>query len=319
MSRLRSRPDAREAYGAVPRTRGEPSAALQLQRMAGNRATAQLIQRVQVTGTVTTNPNQKHHPHYDFTYPGQQHSRRFDLDQWITNKIESPAVAHAARVPGTAGRVAQAVHGWDGNATIVGTLVDQLIATGPVADWRTADVDPAALGDDPAKSLVPLLLSMKANIRLREDDIPNNVPTNLTITGTPKRVTKFLTGSESKPAIDWGSVLRTARLALKAKLDKQQPEWAPADKDDVRLVDDAIETSTDAGLVELRRIGYLTLKDGQQRTTPKPKTGTGGSVVNYDVAWTGEAKSFNFGLNHLRFILFMEWKLLTELLKPKPQ
>jgi hypothetical protein len=27
------------------------------------------------------------------------------------------------------------------------------------------------------------------------------------------------------------------------------------------------------------------------------------------------AESFNFGIGHLRFILFMEWKLLTELLR----
>jgi hypothetical protein len=67
-------------------------------------------------------------------------------------------------------------------------------------------------------------------------------------------------------------------------LDKQDPEWAPANKKDVRLIDDAIETSTDAALVELRRIGALEkprsgAQKGRQRFDASPQTGKGGTVV----------------------------------------
>jgi hypothetical protein len=117
-------------------------------------------------------------------------------------------------------------------------------------------------------------------------------------------------------------VLKAARLALKGKLDKQDPEWAPADKKDVRLVDDAIETSTDAALVELRRIGALEkptsgAQKGRQRFDASPHTGKGGTVVNYTVTHEANIESFNFGMNHLTFILWMEWKLLTELMRPQ--
>jgi hypothetical protein len=297
-------------------------AALQLQRMAGNRALVQLLQRTNVTGTVTTNPAQKHHPFYRFTYPDGTADKLFELDKWITDKIDSPAVAHAALQPGTAAAVRQLVHAWDGNASIIGQLIDTLIATAPVTDWKAADISPAVLGGATGKSIVPLLLSLKANLKLREDDIPNNVPTNFNIKGTPKVPTARNTKTDVDKTVGWGSVLKDARLALKGKLDKQDPEWAPADKKDVRLVDDAIETSTDAALVELRRIGALEKpksgpQKGRQRFDASPHTGKGGTVVNYTVTHEANIESFNFGMNHLTFILWMEWKLLTELMRPQ--
>ena len=55
-------------------------------------------------------------------------------------------MAHAALQPGTAATVRQAVHAWDGNASIIGPLVDTLIATAPVTDWKAADISATVLG-----------------------------------------------------------------------------------------------------------------------------------------------------------------------------
>ena len=307
----RARARSAPALGAVP-------AAIALQRMAGNHATTRLIQRVQVTGTATPKPEgkQQHHPDYRFTYPNQTEPRLFALDDWVTGKLASPAVAHAAANAGVRNTVTQAVQNWNGNATIVGTLVDQLIAATPVVDWRTADVTQAALGPDPVKSIVPLLLSLKGNIKLREDDRDNNVPTKIKVVGNRKVKTPKTEDTDKDYTIGWDAIMRDARLAMKAKLTAAQPQWAPARKEDVKLLDDVIKTSTDPALVELKRINYLIEKDNQWKTAVKPpQTGSGGSVINYKVTWTGAAESFNFGLGHLRFILFMEWKLLSELLR----
>ena len=326
MWRVEPQPPQRRSQAARAGAAAPPDMALRrLQRAVGNRGLARLLARVQVTGAATGSA-QQHHPNYSFTFPGDTEAKTFDLDKWITDKIESPAVSYAATRPAVAVAVNGALDAWDGSSSIIGALVDRLIAATQVTDWASADVRQDVLDAAEGRALVSLLLSLKANIRLREDDIATNVPSEFTVMSTPKVVPAKTSMPPEKLTVQWSTSLARARLALRDKLRAVAPEFAPADKNDVRLVDAVILAKPDPALTRLVEVGALAPNNkGQARFKSDTFTGAGAKKVNHVTTFKPpnpdkpDEADFNFGLNHLRFILFLEWKLLSQLLKPAPK
>lgn len=282
-------------------------ALLQLQRHIGNQAVLRggstLVQRINVTGEVEQGV-QQHHPNYFFKF-GAGEREKYDLDPWITKKGAMNADAFLQEQANTPQDVLQLIQNWNGTGSVVDELINTLLANNPVNDWQNADIKDNVAQGAGGQAMVKHLLAMKSNIALRVADIDNNCPTRVAIHEVRKTPS---VNKKTNLAINWTSILANARLLLQQEL--AAGHQVPDNKDLVRLVDQAIAASADAGIVRLHQTGLLKDDGGQQKFSKK-------AVVDR-IATTATLKndkiSFNFGINHLRFILYLEWRAISELM-----
>lgn len=148
--------------------------------------------------------NQKHHPHYYFDLGDGKGLEQYDFDKWITNKIAPAALGFIKEQPNIPGKVKDIVIGWDGNSSIIHSLINELIAGNPVVAWNDAQIKANMIRTGTGIGMVKQLLAQKENIIRRENDIPNNCPQELSLSTTTKVPRKT---SSKKVEINWGRVL----------------------------------------------------------------------------------------------------------------
>jgi hypothetical protein len=306
----RSRPDALDAVLA----RAVRQRAARRPASGGTPALA----RMAVTGTIEPTL-QGHHPTYAYAFPTEE-SVTYDLDAWITKK-QGPSPVEYAATGMTKGDVDLVINGWDTAQSIFAALNAAHVGT---AAWApraklgaydaTVDV-PAALGaSDAGKLFTRHFLTLQENVALRERDIPNSVPSPIKVKRTTKKA-KQAVQTEYRP--NWSAVVKAARDKLKLKLQAHEdaPEW----KDHVRLVDDVVLSLTDPALKTLHDLGLLYDDDGEAAFKTKATSGTlldrGESRAELPKRSDGVKLNFNFGIGHLRFMLWLEWRALDELRK----
>lgn len=313
MPRLHEHPP-RGALRPVPasssRSAGRQAAdVVALQRSAGNRALARwLVQRVALRGTVTPGA-QDHHPKHEYSFGGEE-AQTYDLDKWITGKAPGSPAGHAAALDPQA--VADVIGNWDVSESIFAVLNRRLIGA---AAWTpragggfetTVDVPQEMADSEAGRLFAKHFLTLEENVALRERDVPANTPATITVTGQSKR------GGRQKQVLtpDWNGVLATARGKLKDKLASGEP--APVEKEDVRLVDAVVLGDTDSAMKRLREIGLIT-GPGDAQFHATATSGAGLDRTTYRATLPDKKVKFNFGVNHLRFIIWLEWRAMTEL------
>jgi hypothetical protein len=265
---------------------------------------------------------QFHHPTYEFAFNGGQFETH-DLDKWITDGTPQGFLAYATTL--TQGTYAQTVlptiNGWNTAQSILVALNPQLVGT---TAWTASaqvqggfdtnfDTPQTVAATPDGQRFARHLLSLQENIARRERDIPANLPQVITVVFKPK------SGKNEKHVLqpDWPGVLAQARALLQAKLTAGVA--APADWKDVKLHYLAMWASTDPALTELRDRALLT-KDNADVVKFKNNATSGNGMQRgpASATWTpakvdGKALEFNFALGHLRFILWLEWRAMTEL------
>ncbi len=249
----------------------------------------------------------EHHPIYKFKV-GTGSTISHDLDPWITKtgKVGYQNSKHSLYI-GKSDRkrlrksLDKIVNAWDGSKSIIHALLKEFYGVS-TEDWTDWDIDPnkiAIASYEAQQSLVIHLLALQENIMRREGDIPANCY-NVNLTTKPR------VGVETteRVAIGWTTILKEARVLLKAQLVNKAA--APAAPASITLLQTAVQNTTDAGIVKLKNLGLLTdimqLYAGSKRKGHNLYTAEGDGVG-----------SFNFGYGHLRFILFLEWRIVDDL------
>ena len=270
-----------------------------------------------VVGTLgSTGASGEHHPLYYFQL-GTGEKESYDLDLWTTKKTSKPLNPSALKQLDFDLKtiVDTSVAKWNTNNSIVDELLEGVLGS-PVQKWESSAFDPRVAQNEEARRVVEHLLAVKASIAQREGDLTTQLPQTITLNFTAKM----------KPiqpqaiSLNWLTTLKSARELLKAQL--KQGTAVPARKEDITLATDAILAKSDPGIGELLKYGYLD-KKGKTVVNPTYKP----TAVKYAVTSKIEPATFksesgketdvefNFGVNHLRFILYLEWRTVTELLQ----
>jgi Domain of unknown function (DUF4157) len=241
---------------------------------------------------------QRHHPVYKFTY-GNLAEENYDLDPWIT--LNSKAGYEGAdRSRSFKKSIKRLVKDWDCSNSIIKSLVTHLVGASysTITEVNFAREGLSGMSPMGHRALIRHLLSLEENIGRREGDIPVNCY-------NVKLKTKPRLGDETEEivSIGWKSLLKDARLLLKKELENGTA--APA-MHAIDLIKTAVPNSVDPGISKLRGLGLL---GAEMELDTKPKR-HGQNL--YTASGTGSGQ-FNFGYGHLRFILYLEWRIVHEL------
>jgi predicted GNAT family acetyltransferase len=260
---------------------------------------------LKVTGTTVGTASGEHHPTYQFDF-GTGEKESFDLDPWNAGKTGANINTGPLLtvLPELKAKVEECVGRWNFQRSIIDDLVDVLIAHSPVNVWSAADI-PEVLAAEKTRRTVMHLLALKASINQRVNDIPNNMPTKIKSAFTKKGPAR----SPETVTINWSPTLAVCREKLKTKL--ISGEKCPDSQQGVKFVTEVVGASTEVGLSTLRKYGILDDK-GRYKAAGNFRDVVA-VTVNAKIEQPQDVE-FNFGLNHLRFILFMEWRVVSELL-----
>lgn len=264
------------------------------------------IQMMAVTGAIVEGEEGRgeHHPYYRFTI-GAGQAVTHDLDPWITRTSKlgyqkNLAYLEKSEKKKLRKKLDKVINAWDGSKSIVNGLLNEFYGVA-TEDWTDWDFNPDAINLKSAEAnyaLVRQLLSLQENVKRREDDIPANCY-NVDLLTAP-RVGEPTT---DRIIIGWKALLKAARVLLKAEMKSKHA--CPAGPGDVTLLQTAVQNTNDAGTLRLR--GLNLLSDTMQLSTAPLRVGQ-----NLYTASQVGAKSFNFGYGHVRFILFLEWRIVDD-------
>lgn len=255
------------------------------------------LQRTKKLNMAVEEGAQKHHPNYKFeigTGPAKT-TKNVDLDPWITRKGFGYSQKYVEKSEKKALR--KLINAWDVSKSIVDDLVTNYV--GAKNDDSSIDFDETKHGFV-GVDLAMHLMAMQENVARRVGDIPANCnDVNLEINDR-------LTGKSTvRKKIGWMTLLKESREELKKALLSNTK--SPSAMGDVDLVQKAVRSTADPVIPELIRLGVLddemklktdTIRDGQKAYTA---SNAGGG-------------QFNFGYGHLRFIIFLEWRICSELM-----
>jgi hypothetical protein len=272
----------------------------------------------EVSGHAVPSQSGEHHPRVSFDFGGWGESESYELDPWISSKAAPIDLTAFPADPRP--RILVCVQGWQFNRSIIDDLVDVLLATKPVLSWNQAEIQEALADDARNRRVVKHLLSLKASVNQRVADIPRNMPTKIQLKFQGKGKAK----APETITINWMTVLAEGRRRVKDMLLQgtacPKPRQGKPPAEGVTIVTDALLAVNDPGLAALKKYGILLegeyqspgyYKEGLKYTVsatvlePGPIKKEGGKTVKPD---------FSFGLNHLRFILYLEWRAVSELL-----
>jgi hypothetical protein len=246
----------------------------------------------------------EHHPYYKFKIGGGE-SVTHDLDPWITRTTEPIYLRYDNFIgrerKSLRKRLNKVINAWDGSKSIIHALLGEFygVTTEIWTDW---DINVDAIGMksvDARYSLVRQLLSLQENIRRRERDIPANCY-NVDLLTEPR----IGVPTTERIVIGWTTILKEARLLLKAQM--KNAVACPDGPHDITLLQTAVQNTNDPGIVRLKNLERLS--DTMQLDQTPRRVGHN----RYTATQVG-AKSFNFGYGHIRFILFLEWRIVDDL------
>jgi hypothetical protein len=323
------RPERPRQPEPAPTADARLTALLQLQRTAGNQAVARrLLHRAQVEGTITET-GQKHHPRYQFKFPGDEDRRTYDIDAWHTGKKNAQGpTGHAATL--NRQQILDVINRWDASSSIVDGISDTFVGTPvwtePQGTRKEGDITTGAITvhDNVAQSedgqlFAQHFLALKHNLARRQDDMSKNLVQMVKV-GSSRKVPKT-TPPAVEYELDWTNLMKNARLRLKPLLANasKPPDW----QDGITLIDDVMLAgqSGNANIEKLREYGLVYNNAGKVGFR---KTNT---VGNKNTGWTYEVKGlrpakdvdFVFGLGHLRVSLYYEWRAVWEILTKAQQ
>lgn len=255
-----------------------------------------VVQRVPVSLAIVESA-QDHHPIYQFTtgVGGGAQTHNVDLDPWITRKGLGYDQKYVDKSQKKA--IRKLITSWTCTGSIVNELVKDLVGTpnvGGVYDYQ--DTRRSFVGADLARHLI----AVEENVKLREKDIAINCY-NVSL----KKTDRLAGESTETKVIGWKTLLKEARGELKKAV--LAGKKCPSAMGDVTLLKTAVQNTTDPSVRDLRALGLLS--DEMGLDTALKRVGN----VAYEASSTGSG-SFNFGYGHVRFILFLEWRICAELL-----
>ncbi|HVE82666.1 MAG TPA: hypothetical protein VND93_07450 [Myxococcales bacterium] len=264
--------------------------------------------------------------HFDFSAAGGGPADAvYNVDTW-TNAGGVPANLtkgiHNLRV---GKRNYQAlVDAWDGNQSIFDPVLSGYIFddSNPANWMKPAATDGdkinlqlkegLALNSEFTRYVAMHLISMRAAIFWRE-------ATNAALSGNI-RYTKRQSGkpdSDESVTVDWKNIIRQARLIVKSKLHDNaalfgtgQPSSNPA----VGPQYDALMTETlthDDGFKKLMDLGMIKISHGAYDPATVPIKDPANGTIKNQLVNTDE---INQPLNHIRFLLYIEWRGMRELI-----
>lgn len=308
---------------------------LALQRSAGNHQVAELLQRSRngpqlqredVEGTATFSGTQRHHPDYAFNFPGDE-KQAYSFDHWFSGKTSTPT-GHAATL--TQQTVQDIIDDYDGSGSILDNIVTGLVGTGSMGapdlgklktpgykQEGTYDVKPEVTGAAGGPEFAAHFLTLQHNVALRVADMTNNVVRSLVVETKPRMKGHKQAPQEEKGKThtpDWNAVLAGARRLLDAQL--KSGALAPA-KEKVTLGGQALAAAP-GDIAKLVSMGII---DATGHYKSKGLSGKAQfekadhKVLSQEPEFTPEGKDmlFNFGVNHIRAIIYIEWRATHEL------
>jgi len=231
----------------------------------------------------------EHHPILHFTFGADEKETKFDLDTWSNRKSQG-----RIRWLGAPADLKTTIRTWDFKRCLACDLIDQDLKL------CTGNRDQAML-----------LMAVQESLATRLGDIRTNCPAQLTMEDAKGTAYPSIN-------IEWIRVLITARELVKRALDAKTA--VPDDHHGVTFADDAVFTCDDPGLTLLRDAKFV-VRSGRgaaletRAVSYKPK----GALRASGIKVKGPKKpSFNFGVGHLRYIVFLEWRVLKEMLDSLP-
>lgn len=227
-----------------------------------------------------------HHTDFEFRFAGTRQTKRYNLDPWIVgNKAIVQPRGQSAAVTGL-------VRDWACNDSIVDHLVNRLLLTSHSAEPLEGTVASAHLATDGPRAFVLHLMALRANIAQRVGDIGANCPSSAMIVPLKKGG-----GEPETVQINWRPIFKNGRERVKAEI--LAGHRCPG-KDAVLCAHQALAAADQPGLNRLRDLGFLV---GGQFVKS-----AGGRKLQ------GGDNSLNFAVGHLRFILYLEWRAVDELI-----
>ena len=255
-----------------------------------------VVQRVPVSLEVVESA-QDHHPIYRFTTgtgPGAP-THDVELDPWITRKGFGYEQKYVDK--GQKKAIRRLITAWTCTGSIVNEFVNTLVgAPSGAGVYDYQDTRHSYVGADLARHLI----AVQENIKLRERDIAVNCY-NVDL----KKTDRLRNVTTERKVIGWTTLLKEARAELKKSV--LAGTKSPNAMGDVTLLRTAVQNTADPSVRELRRIGLLSDEMGLDTSLKRVDN------IAYEATSTG-AGSFNFGYGHVRFILFLKWRICAELL-----
>ena len=253
------------------------------------------VQRVNLDMTVEEGA-QKHHPNYKFEIGTglAKKTKNIDLDPWITRKGHGYSQLYVGRSDKKA--LKKLIAGWDTAKSIVDDLVTNYVGQESQTGIDFDEYAHGFVGTD----LAMHLMAMQENVARRVGDIPANC-NNVNL-----KINDRLEGESTvRKNVGWLTLLKESREQLKTALLGGQK--SPGAMGDVGLVQQAVNGTADPVINELIDLGVL---DNEMKlNTSTIRKGT----KAYKASNAGGGQ-FNFGYGHLRFIIFLEWRICSELL-----
>lgn len=255
------------------------------------------LQRTTKLNMAVEETDQDHHPNYKFDIGtgAAKTSKTIDLDPWITRKGLGYAQKNVEKSERK--QLRKLINAWDVNKSIVDDLVTNYVGT--KNDDSSIDFDETKhnfVGVD----LAMHLMAMQENVARRVGDIPvncNNI--DLQINDRIEGV------STVRKIVGWTTLLKESREELKKAL--QSGKKSPSAMGEVDLVQKAVRRTADPVISDLMGKGILS--DEMKLNTDTIRIGT----KAYTASNAGGGL-FNFGYGHLRFIIFLEWRICAEMM-----
>lgn len=255
------------------------------------------LQRVTKLNMAVEEGAQKHHPNYKFdigTGPAKT-TKNVDLDPWITRKGFGYSQKYVEKSEKKA--LKKLINAWDVSKSIVDDLVTNYVGT--KNDDSSIDFDETKHGFV-GVDLAMHLMAMQENVARRVGDIPANC------NDIDLKINDRIDGESTvRKKVGWMTLLKESREELKKVLLSNTK--SPTAMGDVDLVQKAVRRTADPVIPDLIRLGVL--DDEMKLDTAVKRIGT----KAYTASNAGGGM-FNFGYGHLRFIIFLEWRICAELM-----
>ena len=212
------------------------------------------------------------------------------LDPWITRKGLGYSQKNVER--SERNKLKKLINAWDVSNSIVDDLVINYV--GAKNDDSSIDFDETKHGVV-GVDLAMHLMAMQENVARRVGDIPANC------NDIDLKINDRIAGESTvRKNVGWMTLLKESREELKKAL--QSGKKSPSAMGEVDLVKKAAGSTKDQVIKDL--IGLGVLDDEMKLDTAVKRIGQ----KAYTASNAGGGQ-FNFGYGHLRFIIFLEWRI----------
>jgi hypothetical protein len=256
---------------------------------------------------------------------GANQEKSYRADDWLNADGRDQQLDDGAEDMMTRARLERVITGWSTDETILEPILKAFVysegkspKTASGRPWYAPNAEDgervtvpvrggARANHDENAKLVMHLLSLRAAAHWR-------MATLETLSGTAIPITKAL-GAQTETIdakMNWKALVKASRGQVKALLQGNQVPGKPGTRNQLDNTMLGLLTADTAGGAHLTTAQLVTLNQDGTYKIDTNRTVSGAAKVKYSIS-DGDASNLHAALNHLRFLVYLEWRAAHDL------